>query len=99
MNIQWTKIYEGWRNKLIPPEKIKKLIEKTAAERMSICNTCDYNSSVRKNYKTLRPDVHCLDCGCTLSAKTRCLSCDCGLKKWLAVLTEDQEENINSHET
>lgn len=86
-------IYEGWRNNLIPPSHLKDIIKKVSDERMVICDMCEYNS---KFHKTIRPDVHCTDCGCTLSAKTKCLSCSCELPvpKWGAVLTDEQEEEI-----
>lgn len=41
-----------------------------------------------------RPDEHCTQCGCTLSAKARCLSCNCPLHKWQAVTTQDDYETI-----
>lgn len=93
MKIELDKIYEGWRNNLFPPSHLKKVIEHVARKRRAICNYCEYNS---KYNKTFRPDVHCIECGCTLSAKTRCLSCECPLKspKWKAVLTEEEEEEM-----
>lgn len=84
-------IYEGWRNKLLPPEEIRGLIDKTSAERIAICEACEHHS---KNHKSVRLDAHCTNCGCTLSAKTKCLSCACPLNKWTAVLTAKQEEEI-----
>lgn len=91
MNI--SQIYEGWRNKLIPPAEIKDLINKTGEERIAICEGCEWHS---KNHKNVRPDAHCTNCGCTLSAKTKCLSCSCPLSKWTAVLTAQQEQEIKS---
>ena len=87
------KIYEGWRNHLIPPDKLKELIKRISDERLAICKNCPHNS---KYHKTLRPDKHCTICGCTLVAKAKCLSCDCplGEPKWKAVMTEEQEDEI-----
>jgi hypothetical protein len=80
MNIN--QVIEGWKNHLLPEKEKKAFIEYISNERMSICNVCDKHS---KHYSTpLRPDDHCTDCGCTLSAKTKCLTCECPLKKWLA---------------
>ena len=87
-------IYEGWRNNLFPPEKLKEAIEQTSVSRMDICNNCEYIST---KHKTIRMDVHCTDCGCTLSAKTKCLSCSCPLKKWMDVMTQTQEEEIKNY--
>lgn len=92
-----SQIYEGWRNKLLPPEHLKEIIKKTSEERMKICNTCDEHSSRKKGYKTLRPDVHCTNCGCTLDAKTKCLSCACPLDKWGALVSAAQEEEMTKH--
>ena len=87
-------IYEGWRNNLFPPEKLREVIEQTSASRMEICNNCEHVST---KHKTRRMDVHCTDCGCTLSAKTKCLSCSCPLKKWVALITQEQEEEIANY--
>jgi hypothetical protein len=78
---------------LIPPASLKRVIEETSEERINICLTCPHHS---KWHKTLRPDDHCTNCGCTLAAKTKCLSCACPLNKWMAVLTEDEEEKFKT---
>lgn len=77
-------IYEGWKNHLLPEERQKAYIEEVSLERLAICNECEEHSSNKKDYKTMRPDAHCTNCGCTLSAKTKCLTCECPLKKWVA---------------
>lgn len=89
-------IYEGWKNNLFPSEKLKEAIIETSASRMEICNNCEHIST---KHKTLRKDVHCTNCGCTLSAKTKCLSCDCPLKKWVGIVTEKQEEEMVNYAT
>jgi len=54
-----------------------------STQRMEICNACENHS---KNHSTpLRPDDHCVDCGCNLLAKTKCLDCDCPIKKWTRI--------------
>ena len=87
MKSKLSQIFEGWRNNLVPPSKIKKEIEKVSDERISICESCKFHS---KNYKSVRPDAHCVNCGCTLSAKTKCLSCECPTGKWKKALTDEQ---------
>jgi hypothetical protein len=87
-------IYEGWKNNLFPSEKLKEAIIETSASRMEICNNCEHIST---KHKTLRKDVHCTHCGCTLAAKTKCLSCECPLKKWMGVITQQQEEQMANH--
>jgi predicted Zn-ribbon and HTH transcriptional regulator len=81
------KIYEGWKNHLIPAEDQKELIKEVSQTRMDICNACDLQSSNRKNYLTVRPDVHCTDCGCTLITKTKSLASSCPKLKWTAITT------------
>jgi len=88
MKINFAQIYEGWRNNIVPPADLKAQIIEVGKERMKICLECEHHSMY---HKTTRPDDHCTNCGCTLSAKTKCLSCDCPLAKWRAV--------IESHET
>lgn len=87
------KIYEGWKNHLLPKEREKAFIEYVSNERLTVCNECEEHSSNKKNYKTLRLDAHCTNCGCTLSAKTKCLTCECPLKKWLPQPFPENVEN------
>jgi hypothetical protein len=92
-----SQIYEGWRNKLVPPAHLKNMIELTSKSRTDICLGCEHhseNAKRNKGYKSIRPDHHCVECGCMLSAKTRCLSCECPLKKWEAVMSNIEEEQI-----
>jgi hypothetical protein len=71
---------------------MKDMIQQVSKERVTICNGCPFHS---KNHKTpLRPDAHCTDCGCNLEAKSACLSCDCPQGKWLAVVDQDEEEQL-----
>lgn len=71
-------IINGWTNLL----NKKKHVEEIASKRKEICSNCEHNS---KFYKTLRFDEHCMECGCTLSAKVRSLESECPIGKWLAV--------------
>ena len=93
--IKIKEIYEGLRNNLLPPEKLKEQIAMVSAERLAICNECEHHS---KNHSTVRPDAHCISCGCTLSAKSKCLSCSCPINKWKAVLTDIEEQEYKKHE-
>lgn len=85
-------IIEGWSNHLLPRKELELVIEQTSKERMEICNNCEYVST---KHTSLRPDVHCTDCGCTLSAKTKCLSCNCPKNKWTAVISQEQQNIID----
>ena len=93
--IKVKEIYEGWRNNLFPPEAMKEQIAKVSAERLVICEACENHS---KNHTSVRPDAHCVSCGCTLSAKTKCLSCSCPIKKWVAVLSDEEEMKYKEYE-
>lgn len=72
------------------------MIQEVAQERKKICDGCEWHSENRKKthgYKSVRPDDHCVNCGCTLDAKQRCLSCECPLKYWLALKQEENGQN------
>ena len=94
LKINVGQIYEGWKNKLLPDADMVEQIELVSAERMAICDACPNHSN---NHKHVRPDAHCVSCGCTLSAKTKCLSCKCPINKWVAVLTDEQQDIIEDH--
>ena len=83
---------------MIPSENMKEQIESVSAERMSICHTCpQYSENKKKDgHRIIRPDIHCTNCGCTLSAKTRCLSCSCPKDLWKAIMTDDQYDEIRA---
>lgn len=87
-----TQIAEGWKNNLTPAHYLDPKVIEISNERMSICNTCEEHSSNKKEYTSLRPDAHCTNCGCTLSAKTKCLTCECPLKKWGAASTPTKDD-------
>ena len=76
---------------------MKEAIAKVSKERLEICSTCSFQSEMQKKvhgYKTMRPDVHCTHCGCTLSAKTACLSCNCPINLWGPVASSEQHEHL-----
>ena len=81
---------------MVPPEKLKQQIDQVSAERMEICSRCEYNS-VNAPEHTWVNDLyeHCTLCGCPLKAKTKCLSADCDVKRWMAVMTYEQEQALN----
>jgi hypothetical protein len=90
-----SQVYEGWKNNVFRSSDV----EEVAKFRLDVCSKCTYHSEVRKqklNYSTLRPDEHCVHCGCTLSAKTRCLSCECPLGLWKAVQINEDENREGS---
>lgn len=95
--MKFSDVFEGWRNDLFPPERLKDVISKAHEERIEICRKCEFDSRNAKEaglYKSKRKDEHCIKCGCPLQKKTKCLSCECPLKKWLAVMTAQEEDKV-----
>ena len=91
---------------------VKEQVESIAKERIEKCNTCPYYSpNARKNgYRSVRPDKHCIVCGCNMYLKTRYLSAHCpigdpefpnfpGEPLWLAVTdTETSDKLLNTQD-
>ena len=81
---QAKQILEGWTNTIIKKDNV----EEVARVRMMICNNCVYQSENAKkvsNYTSIRPDIHCTECGCPLISKTRSLATSCPKEKWKAI--------------
>jgi hypothetical protein len=92
-----SKIFEGWKNHLAPDAFYLEQITKASTERLAICSQCPHYSINDPNRNPFRPDIHCTNCGCTLSAKTKCLSCECPLKKWSAIISSEEEQIIEKN--
>lgn len=92
MKINFSQIYEGWKNNLFPADDMKERIRQIGQERMAICNKCEW-CSINKPKKPRRFDKHCTHCGCVLSAKTKCLSCACPIEKWGAEIDSKEDED------
>lgn len=94
MKLNWSEIIEGNRNRFFPPERLKEFIRITKEERLEICKTCPRNSTEGRinNFST------CLECGCPLKSKASCLSCKCPLEKWLAVMTKEEQQELNKNQ-
>lgn len=92
MKINFSQIYEGWKNNLFPADDMKDHIAQISQERMAICDGCEWCSENRPK-KPRRFDKHCTHCGCTLAAKTKCLSCACPIEKWEAVIESREDED------
>lgn len=81
-------ILEGITNAVIRDETV----EEIATLRYSICEEC---SSKGKKCAVKGTAPCCNECGCSLAFKTRSLSSDCPLGKWQAIITEEQEEQLD----
>lgn len=82
-------ILEGIKNATIRNE----FVEEIALERNAICDQC-----LSKGDQCAVPGTApcCNECGCSLTFKTRSLSSECPLEKWKALLSEEEEDKINS---
>lgn len=85
------KILEGIKNSVFTSKEVEGIAE----ERENICKKCPYYDT--KGTKCLMPGTQpcCGHCGCSLKFKTRSLSSECPIGKWKALVTEEEEENID----
>lgn len=94
-----------WKNKGLILEGVinnifkKEDVEEIAQHRMQICNECAL-LDVQGDGCMVKGTQPCCDerkggCGCSLGFKTRSLSSECPLKKWEAVLSEEEENKLN----
>ncbi len=83
----------------MPPKELKSLIKEVHEQRMAICTECPNHSdnAKKEGYTTIRPDVHCVVCKCPLGPKTKSLRHECPQKKWLAIVTETEQEQIEKY--
>jgi hypothetical protein len=89
-----SQILEGLKNSLFLDDKI----EEIADERMAICKKCPNLDT--KGTDCLLPGTQpcCKLCGCCMALKTRVLSAKCDDDKWFAVLSQEEEDNLNQPE-
>src|SRR5450432_3448112 len=102
MKLNFRDILEGWRNHLVPPERLKDLIQATSEHRLEICRSCPHNSEIlrasgKKFATDWRKDEHCTVCSCPLIQKTKALHSSCPLNppKWDRVVTDSESIEIN----
>jgi hypothetical protein len=81
------KIFEGMKNALIYDE----YVEDIAGQRLAVCNDCEHKGNKCAVPKT---GPCCNLCGCSLTFKTRSLSSACPETKWIALLSEEQEDAL-----
>ncbi len=96
IKIEFKKLLEGIGNSIF----VKEEVEKIAAERISVCESCPHyspNAKVRGE-NIVRKDKFCYLCGCNMYLKTRSLAASCPEDKWLAVTNEEDAEKIENTE-
>jgi len=87
------KILEGIKNSVFKQEHV----EEIAAQRDEICQSCE--NIDRSGNKCVMPGTQpcCGICGCSLQFLQRSLSSECEAGKWKAVLTEEEENELDKH--
>jgi hypothetical protein len=82
-------IFEGITNTIIRD----KVVEEIAELRYNICDECEFKGD---DCAVPGTSPCCNECGCSLAFKTRALAASCPKGKWKAVLTEEQEEELEN---
>ena len=85
-------IVEGIKNSIIRDE----FVEDIARMRHDICDNCELKG---KKCAVKGTGPCCNECGCSLAFKTRSLSSSCPYPdgpKWEALLTEDEEDDLDN---
>lgn len=85
-------IMEGVKNSIIRDA----FVEKVAEERRKICDDCIRKDDEGKSCVVPGTQPCCNLCGCSLSFKTRSLSSDCPDLRWHAVISEEDEDKLNT---
>lgn len=86
------KILEGIKNSVFTSEHV----EEIAKERDSICQSCPFID--RSGSSCIVPGTQpcCGKCGCSLHFKQRSLSSSCDDRRWDAVLSQDEDDNLTN---
>jgi hypothetical protein len=84
-------IMEGIRNAMIRDE----FVEMVAKLRSDVCDACDLKDTKGKSCAVKGTAPCCSSCGCSLAFKTRSLSSECPEGKWYAVITEEDEDQLD----
>jgi hypothetical protein len=85
-------ILEGITNSLIRDE----FVEDVAKARLEVCDGCP-NKDIEGTKCVMPGSKPCCGlCGCSLTFKTRSLSSECPDGKWKALMTEEEEDNLDN---
>lgn len=93
---------EIWKNRKQIMEGIKNsvirdaFVEKVAEERLKVCYGCPRKDDKGKSCVMPGTQPCCNLCGCSLSFKTRSLSSDCPDLRWTALITEEDEDKLDT---
>lgn len=98
----WKKIKMVWTNKWSILEGMfnyyftRKKIEKISLWRNEICSTCPLIDTEGSSCLVPGTQPCCSDCGCSLKFKVRSMSSACPKGRWMAVMTEEEEDVLNA---
>lgn len=96
------KIKKIWNTKWLILEGVfnyyftRKKIEKIASYRNDICSTCPLIDLIGGDCEVPGTQPCCSKCGCSLKYKTRSMSSECPQGRWFAVMTEEEEDDLNA---
>ena len=83
---------EGIKNSVIRDE----FVESIAEHRDEICNSCEHRDVKGKECAMPGTQPCCSLCGCSLVFKTRALSTNCPDGRWFALISEEDEDKLDS---
>lgn len=84
-------ILNGIKNNIIPTKSVKFI----AKYRMNICKQCEHYSKNENDCIVKGTEPCCKICGCSLDLKTYSLSSFCPVNKWLNIIDEETDINLN----
>lgn len=85
------KILEGLKNKIFTTDDIRDV----AHARREICSKCPYIDLAGDKCAVPLTQPCCGLCGCSLGLKLYSMSSECDDKRWHAVMTEKEEDELN----
>jgi uncharacterized paraquat-inducible protein A len=85
------KIFEGLKNYVF----IDEFVEQIHNERMEICNSCEFIDRTGSSCVVPGTQPCCNRCGCSLKLKGRSLSSSCDEGKWSAIITQEEQEELD----
>jgi hypothetical protein len=96
------KIKKIWENKWLILEGMfnyyftRKKIKRVAYWRNEICKGCPLIDLEGSKCEVPGTQPCCGDCGCSLKYKTYSMSSSCPQGRWFAVMTEEEEDDMNA---
>lgn len=96
------KIKRIWKSKWLILEGVfnyyftRKKIARIASYRHDICDTCPLIDLKGDKCEVSGTQPCCSSCGCSLKYKTYSMSSECPHGRWFAVMTEEEEDDLNA---